>query len=242
VNDTYEELRSFSRFNGDQVVTFSVFRAKGASEVSVAETVNEAAGCDPRANPDVSITLVDDTVFYTYGNYEAAIHTLIEGAILAVLVVLLFLRNWRATLIAAVALPLSAIPTFWVMDLLGFSLNLISFLAITLATGILVDDAIVEIENIARHMRMGKTPYRAAIDAADEIGLAVIATTLHHRRGVRAGVLHAGDSGAVFHAVRPDGRHRGDVLAAGRAPDHAADGGLSHARQGRAEEEQKDGW
>jgi multidrug efflux pump subunit AcrB len=117
-------------------------------------------------------------VFYTYGNYEAAIHTLIEGAILAVLVVMLFLRNWRATLIVAVALPLSAIPTFWVMDLLGFSLNLVSFLAITLATGILVDDAIVEIENIARHVRMGKTPYRAAIDAADEIGLAVVATTL----------------------------------------------------------------
>jgi multidrug efflux pump subunit AcrB len=117
-------------------------------------------------------------VFYTYGNYTAAIHTLIEGAILAVLVVLLFLRNWRATLISAIALPLSAIPTFFVMDLLGFSLNLVSFLAITLATGILVDDAIVEIENIARHMRMGKSPYRAAIDAADEIGLAVIATTM----------------------------------------------------------------
>jgi multidrug efflux pump subunit AcrB len=100
-----------------------------------------------------------------------------EGSILAVLVVFAFLRNWRATLITAVALPLSAVPTFWVMDLLGFSLNLVSFLAITLATGILVDDAIVEIENIARHIRMGKTPYRAAIDAADEIGLAVIATT-----------------------------------------------------------------
>jgi len=178
VNDTFKELRSFSRFNGDQVVTFSVFRAKGASEVSVAETVNTAVDAIRAANPEVSIKLVDETVFYTYGNYKAAIHTLIEGAILAVLVVMLFLRNWRATLIVAVALPLSAIPTFWVMDLLGFSLNLISFLAITLATGILVDDAIVEIENIARHVRMGKTPYRAAIDAADEIGLAVVATTL----------------------------------------------------------------
>jgi multidrug efflux pump subunit AcrB len=97
--------------------------------------------------------------------------------LLAVLVVLAFLRNWRATLISAVALPLSAVPTFWLMDMLGFSLNLVSFLALTLATGILVDDAIVEIENIQRHIRMGKTPYRAAIDAADEIGLAVIATT-----------------------------------------------------------------
>ena len=104
--------------------------------------------------------------------------TLIEGAVLAVLVVLLFLRNLRATLIAAVALPLSAIPTFWAMELLGFSLNLVSLLGITLVTGILVDDAIVEIENIVRHMRIGKSPYRAAIEAADEIGLAVIAISL----------------------------------------------------------------
>ncbi len=178
VIDTYEELRSFSRFNGDQVVTFSVFRAKGASEVTVAETVNKELDDIRAAHPEVTITMVDDTVFYTYGNYEAAISTLIEGAILAVLVVLAFLKNWRATVISAVALPLSAVPTFWVMDLLGFSLNLVSFLALTLATGILVDDAIVEVENISRHIRMGKTPYRASIDAADEIGLAVIATTL----------------------------------------------------------------
>ncbi len=177
VVDTYEELRSFSRFNGEQVVTFAVFRAKGASEVSVAEVVNAQLDSISAAHTDVRISLVDDTVYYTYGNYESALHTLIEGALLAVLVVLAFLKNWRATLIAAVALPLSAVPTFWVMDLLGFSLNLVSFLAITLATGILVDDAIVEIENIARHIRMGKTPYRAAKEAADEIGLAVIATS-----------------------------------------------------------------
>ncbi|MGO4909799.1 efflux RND transporter permease subunit [Pseudorhodobacter sp. W20_MBD10_FR17] len=177
VVDTNEELRSFSSLNGNQVVSFAVFRAKGASEVSVAEVVNEQLVSLRANNPEVDIKLVDETVFYTYGNYEAAIHTLLEGALLAILVVLAFLRNWRATLIAAVALPLSAVPTFWVMDMLGFSLNLVSFLALTLATGILVDDAIVEIENIARHIRMGKTPFRAAIEAADEIGLAVIATT-----------------------------------------------------------------
>ena len=177
VVDTYEEPRSFSRFNGEAVVVFAVFRAKGASEVSVAEIVNGVVDDLRAAHPDVQIQPVDDIVSYTYGNYEAALHTLIEGALLAVLVVLAFLKNWRATIIAAVALPLSAIPTFWVMDLLGFSLNLVSFLAITLATGILVDDAIVEIENISRHMRMGKTPYRAAMEAADEIGLAVIATS-----------------------------------------------------------------
>ena len=178
VTDTYEKIRSFARFNGQEVVVFAVFRATGASEVSAAETTNAALDQIRAENPGVTIDTVVDNVFSTYGNYEAAITTLIEGSILAVLVVLLFLRNWRATLITAVALPLSAIPTFYVMDLLGFSLNLISFLALTLATGILVDDAIVEIENIQRHIRMGKSPYRAAIDAADEIGLAVIATSL----------------------------------------------------------------
>ncbi|NHB77647.1 efflux RND transporter permease subunit [Rhodobacter calidifons] len=177
VIDSYEELKSFSRIDGEPGVAFLVFRAKGASEVSVAELTNQVVEDLRRQHPNVTITMVDDSVFYTYGNYESAIHTLLEGALLAVLVVLAFLRNWRATLIAAVALPLSAVPTFWLMDMLGFSLNLVSFLALTLATGILVDDAIVEIENIARHMRMGKTPFRAAIDAADEIGLAVIATS-----------------------------------------------------------------
>ncbi|HOZ33362.1 MAG TPA: efflux RND transporter permease subunit, partial [Tabrizicola sp.] len=174
---SYEELKSFARIDGEATVAFLVFRSKGASEVSVAETTNAVVDRLRSENPNVTITMVDDSVFYTYGNYEAAIHTLLEGALLAILVVLAFLRNWRATLIAAVALPLSAVPTFWLMDLLGFSLNLISFLALTLATGILVDDAIVEIENIARHIRMGKSPFRASIEAADEIGLAVIATT-----------------------------------------------------------------
>ncbi len=177
VVDSFEEPKSFARQNGDPVVVFAVYRSKGASEVSVAETVNVALADVQAKNPEVQIELLDDQVYYTYGNYESALHTLIEGSILAVVVVLLFLRNWRATLIAAVALPLSAIPTFFIMEQIGFTLNMISFLALTLATGILVDDAIVEIENIARHIKMGKTPYRAAIDAADEIGLAVIATT-----------------------------------------------------------------
>ena len=104
--------------------------------------------------------------------------TLIEGAVLAIIVVFIFLRDLRATVIAAIALPLSIIPAFWALDAAGFSLNLVSLLAITIVTGILVDDAIVEIENIVRHMRMGKSAYRAALEAADEIGLAVIAITL----------------------------------------------------------------
>ena len=177
VIDTFTEMRTFSRLDTQQVVSFSVFRAKGSSEVSVADTVNAQIDAIRAAHPAVKIDLIDETVSFTRGNYDAAIESLLEGALLAVIVVMLFLRNWRATLISAVALPLSVIPTFYVMNMLGFSLNLVSFLALTLATGILVDDAIVEIENIARHIRMGKTPYRAAIEAADEIGLAVIATS-----------------------------------------------------------------
>jgi hydrophobe/amphiphile efflux-1 (HAE1) family protein len=175
VTDSNEEPRSFGRYNGDPVVTFQIFRAKGASSTEVGDRVAKAVEGLKAKNKSVVYTLVDDTVYFIHGNYEAAMATLIEGALLAVLVVLIFLRDWRATLISAIALPLSAIPTFWAMEQLGFSLNLVSFLGITLATGILVDDAIVEIENIARHMRMGKSPYRAALEAADEIGLAVIA-------------------------------------------------------------------
>jgi multidrug efflux pump subunit AcrB len=177
ITDTTEEPKSFARFNGDPVVTFSVFRAKGSSSVDVGNRVAAAVEELDKPNNSVAFSLVDDTVFSIYGNYVAAMEGLVEGAVLAVIVVLIFLRDWRATLISAVSLPLSAVPTFWVMDMLGFSLNLVSFLGITLATGILVDDAIVEIENIARHMRMGKSAYRASMDAADEIGLAVIAIT-----------------------------------------------------------------
>lgn len=177
VLDGAEEARSFARLNGDPVVSLMVFRTKGASDVDVAQVVDERLKALEETEPDVSFAVIDDSVSYTHGNYESAMHTLLEGAFLAVVVVLIFLRDIRATLIAAVALPLSIIPTFFIMDAMGFSLNLVSLLAITLVTGILVDDAIVEIENIVRHMRMGKSPYRAAMEAADEIGLAVIAIT-----------------------------------------------------------------
>ncbi|NWG25659.1 MAG: efflux RND transporter permease subunit [Pseudorhodoplanes sp.] len=178
VTDTVAEPRTFARLDNDPVVAFSIFRAKGASDVTVAKLVAEKVEQLKKEYPDVELKLIDSSVTYTYGNYESAIQTLFEGAALAVIVVFILLRDWRATIIAAIALPLSILPAFWAMDVMGFSLNLISLLAITLSTGILVDDAIVEIENIVRHMRMGKSAYQAAIDAADEIGLAVIAITL----------------------------------------------------------------
>ncbi|WP_439372502.1 efflux RND transporter permease subunit [Bradyrhizobium sp. DASA03120] len=178
VTDTIADRRTFARFNGEPVVALGIKRSKGASDVKVAAAVQKRIDALKAAYPDVDLKLIDTSVDYTNGNYEAAISTLFEGAILAVVIVLLFLRDLRATIIAAISLPLSIFPAFWAMDLLGFSLNLVSFLAITLSTGILVDDAIVEIENIVRHMNMGKSPYRAALEAADEIGLAVIAISL----------------------------------------------------------------
>ncbi|MCS3731328.1 efflux RND transporter permease subunit [Bradyrhizobium betae] len=178
VTDTIADRRTFARFNGEPIVALGIKRSKGASDVVVAAAVQKRIDALKAAYPDVDLKVIDTSVEYTKGNYEAAISTLFEGAILAVVIVLLFLRDLRATIIAAISLPLSIFPAFWAMDILGFSLNLVSFLAITLSTGILVDDAIVEIENIVRHMNMGKSPYRAALEAADEIGLAVIAISL----------------------------------------------------------------
>jgi multidrug efflux pump subunit AcrB len=178
VTDTIADRRTFARFNGQPVVALGIKRSKGASDVVVAKAVQDRIDALKGQYPDVDLKLIDSSVEFTKGNYEAAISTLFEGATLAVIIVFLFLRDIRATIIAAISLPLSIFPAFWAMDILGFSLNLVSFLAITLSTGILVDDAIVEIENIVRHMRMGKSPYRAALEAADEIGLAVIAISL----------------------------------------------------------------
>src|SRR5262249_47925500 len=168
----------FARLDGEPVVAFGILRTKGASDVTVAAAVATKIDEIKAAHPEVELKLIDSSVKHTLGNYDNAIHTLFEGAALAVIAVLIFLRDVRATVIAAVTLPLSIFPAFWVMDALGFSLNLVSLLAITLSTGIIVDDAIVEIENIVRHIRMGKSAYQAAIDAADEIGLAVIAISL----------------------------------------------------------------
>jgi hydrophobe/amphiphile efflux-1 (HAE1) family protein len=177
VTDATAEPRTFAALDGRPVVAFAISRAKGASDVVVAADVAKKIAELQKAHPNVELKLIDSMVVYTLGAYHSTMKTLIEGAILAIAVVFIFLRDWRATLISAIALPLSIVPAFWAIDAAGFSLNLVSLLAITIVTGILVDDAIVEIENIVRHMRMGKSPYRAALEAADEIGLAVIAIT-----------------------------------------------------------------
>lgn len=175
VRDTVAEPRAFATLNGADIVGFAIYRSQGASDVAVAAAVAGAVEKLGTAHADLRFGLVNDNVSYTAGNYHSAMNTLLEGAALSIVVVFLFLRDWRATLVAAVALPLSIVPTFFALDLLGFSLNILSLLAITLVTGILVDDAIVEIENVVRHRNMGKSAYHAALDASDEIGLAVIA-------------------------------------------------------------------
>ena len=177
VTDTIAERRSLALDQGQPVIAFEVTRTKGASEIAVAEQVRKAVAELSIAHPNLKIVEAIDNIWPVEENFSGSMVLLLEGALLAVIVVWYFLRDWRSTLVAATALPLSIFPTFLGMFYFGFTLNTVTLLALALVVGILVDDAIVEIENISRHMRMGKTPYQAAMDAADEIGLAVIATT-----------------------------------------------------------------
>jgi len=177
VQDTVAERRAVALLNGQPVVGFEITRSKGASEVEVGAAVSKVLDELKTQYPGMELTQAFDFVTPVAEEFDASMTLLYEGAFLAVVVVWLFLRNWRATFVSAVALPLSAIPAFIGMYYLGFSINVVTLLALSLVIGILVDDAIVEVENIERHLQMGKTPYQAAMEAADEIGLAVIATT-----------------------------------------------------------------
>jgi multidrug efflux pump subunit AcrB len=200
VKDSYSEQRTLAIEDGRQVVSFEVQRAKGASETSTYDKAWAELKKIQAENPKVHYTEIFNTVDYTKAQYKSAMEGLVEGAILAVFVVFLFLRDIRATAISALAIPLSAIPAFWFMSLMGITLNGLSTLAMSLVAGVLVDDAIVEIENIVRHMRMGKSAYQAAIDAADEIGLAVLATTMSIVAVFLPVALMPGISGQFFKA------------------------------------------
>lgn len=178
VRDTTIEPRQLAWMNREPVVAFAVYRTRSASEVSVEKGVNAALQQISATNAGVRFTQIQSLVEFTKESYHSALWSFFEGALLAAVVVLVFLRNVRATWITALEIPLSVVPTFIIMQWLGFSLNMVSLLALSLVSGILVDDAIVEIENIMRHLKMGKSPYQAAMDAADEIGLAVVATTI----------------------------------------------------------------
>jgi hydrophobe/amphiphile efflux-1 (HAE1) family protein len=179
VSDAYAEPRQAAQLNGKPVVAFSVLRSTGSTLVTVEEGVRAAVQQLEKTLPsDVKLKLIYTQADFIRESYQASIDALILGAGLAVVTILVFLRDWRATLITGVALPLSVIPTFAVLKALGYTLNSMTLLSLALVVGILVDDAIVEIENIERHMQMGKTPMQAALDASDEIGLAVVATTM----------------------------------------------------------------
>ena len=178
VTDASAEQRQLALLDGKPVVSFQVFRSTGTSEVEVAKAVRAKVAKLQAANPNMKVVEIGNSVSRVQSQYDASMKALYEGAFLAVVVVWLFLRDPRATFVSAVALPLSVLPTFFAMHLFDFSLNTITLLALTLVVGILVDDAIVEVENIVRHLAMGKTPRQAAMDAAAEIGLAVIATSM----------------------------------------------------------------
>ena len=177
VRDTIAEPRALAEQDGKTVVAFEVFRTKGASEVAVAKGARAAIADLQKENPSVVLQQSIDNAFPVEENFDGSMELLYEGALLAVLVVWWFLRDWRATLVAAAALPLSVMPAFLGIYWFGYTLNTVTLLSLALVVGVLVDDAIVEIENIERHLRMGKSPMEAAMEAADEIGMAVIATT-----------------------------------------------------------------
>jgi len=177
ITDTYADRSSMAFRDGKPVVSFRISRATGFSNLEVAKRSRLAVQELQAAHPEVLIEEASNTVDPIQDNFNGSLALLVEGALLAIVVVWWFLRDWRATLVSATALPLSIIPAFAVMAWAGYSLNVVTLLALALVVGVLVDDAIVEVENIERHLLMGKSPYQAAMEAADEIGLAVIATT-----------------------------------------------------------------
>ncbi|AWI09918.1 efflux RND transporter permease subunit [Ereboglobus luteus] len=178
ITDTFADRTSLAHVDGLPVVAVQIKRAYGFSDIDVLNGVRAALDSLREKTPDVTIAEAATTIGPTIEDYDASMRMLWEGALIAIVVVFIFLKSWRATLIAATALPLSIIPAFIAMHASGFSLNVISLVALSLVIGVLVDDAIVEIENIARHSRLGKTPAEAAREATSEIGLAVVATTL----------------------------------------------------------------
>lgn len=177
ISDSVSERRSAALLDGKPVVGFEISRSIGSGEIEVFDRVLAVLQELQKKHPDIKIDEAFNFVTPIMEKYQSSMGMLYEGALLAVIVVWLFLKDIRATIVSAVALPLSIIPAFGGMYLLGFTNNVITLLALSLVVGILVDDAIVEVENITRHMHMGKSPYQASVDAADEIGLAVIATT-----------------------------------------------------------------
>ena len=179
IQDGAQELESLALYNGERTLVLSVQKAQDENTIEVVNGLNRVVA---ELDQDLPPGIMLETIAHTARPIQVAVdnvrQTLIEGAVLTVLIVFLFLNSWRSTIITGLTLPIALIGTFWFMYMFGFSINMVTLMALSLCVGLLIDDAIVVRENIVRHVQMGKSPYDAAMDGTQEIGLAVLATTL----------------------------------------------------------------
>ncbi|QBM29621.1 efflux RND transporter permease subunit [Hydrogenophaga pseudoflava] len=179
VSDGTQEVESLALYNGQRTLLLQVQKAQDENTIAVTDGLKVAVeSLKAELPPGVKLEPIADGSRPIRVSVENVRQTLIEGALLTVLIVFLFLNSWRSTVITGLTLPISVIGTFFFMNLLGFTINMITLMALTLSVGLLIDDAIVVRENIVRHVQMGKRPFDAAMDGTAEIGLAVLATTL----------------------------------------------------------------
>src|SRR3989338_7017331 len=179
VNDGAQEVESLALYNGQRTLLLSVQKSQGENTIEVVDGLNAAVvELKNQLPPGVRLETIGDSARPIRVAVNNVRQTLIEGAILTVLIVFLFLNSWRSTVITGLTLPIALIGTFLFMNMFGFTINMITLMALSLCVGLLIDDAIVVRENIVRHVQMGKGAYAAAMDGTQEIGLAVLATTL----------------------------------------------------------------
>ncbi|MFY8125476.1 MAG: efflux RND transporter permease subunit [Hydrogenophaga sp.] len=179
ISDSTEEVESLALYNGQRTLLLQVQKSQDENTIAVTDGLKATLGELQQAlPPGVKLEQIADGSRPIRVSVNNVRQTLIEGAILTVLIVFLFLNSWRSTVITGLTLPIALVGTFFFMDMFGFTINMITLMALTLSVGLLIDDAIVVRENIVRHLHMGKTPYNAAMDGTQEIGLAVLATTL----------------------------------------------------------------
>jgi HAE1 family hydrophobic/amphiphilic exporter-1 len=179
ISDATEEVASLALYNGQRTLLLAVQKAQDENTIAVTDGLKAAVtALSAELPPGVRLAQIADSSRPIRVSVDNVRRTLIEGALLTILIVFLFLNSWRSTVITGLTLPIALIGTFFFMNLFGFTINMITLMALTLSVGLLIDDAIVVRENIVRHVQMGKTPYNAAMDGTREIGLAVLATTL----------------------------------------------------------------
>jgi HAE1 family hydrophobic/amphiphilic exporter-1 len=179
VQDSYQERQAIVRASGREGLAIGVAKTAQASTIDVVNEVKAAmVSLQPQLPPGTQLDVVVDRSVYTQQSFDTVQRSLIEAVLATGLILLLFIHTWRSTAIVLVSIPTSVLTAFAVMGLLGYNLNLMTMLALTLAIGILVDDSIVVLENIARHLGMGKNPIQAAIDGRSEIGLAAMTITM----------------------------------------------------------------